>query len=100
MSDSDAADGSPQQRQPDEIQEPPGEHEGQPGHEVVLGAQQNGERREMQQHQHADAQTMAFAGQGGQPCTTEKCERGRHVTGAAPRIGHCYCRRRTTVIIL
>ena len=73
MSDSDAAtDGRRSSSEPEEVQKPPGEQEGQPGDEVVLGVQQDGERHEMQQHQHAKAQTMALAGREGQPGTTEK----------------------------
>ena len=85
MSDSDAATaGRRSSRSQTKLRRPQVSRKASPGDEVVLGAQQDGERRQMQQHQHADAQTMAFAGQGGQPGTTEKSERGRHVTGAAP----------------
>ena len=47
-------DGRPaQQREPEEVQQAPGEQEGQPRNEVVLGVEQDDERRQMQQHQHA-----------------------------------------------
>ena len=66
MSDSDAAtDGRRSNSEPDEVQKAPGEQEGQPGDEVVLGVQQDGQRRQMQQHQHANAQTMASRRPGG-----------------------------------
>ena len=85
MSDSDAATaGRRSTRSQTKLRSPQVSTKASRGHEVVFGAEQNGERRQMQQHQHADAQTMAFAGQRGQPGTTEKSERGRHVTGAAP----------------
>ena len=85
MSDSDAAtDGRRSNSEPDEVEKPPGEQEGQPGDEVAFGVQQDGERHQVQQHQHANAQTMAETGQEGQSGTTEKRERGRHVRGAAP----------------
>ena len=53
-SDSDAADkAGAATNKPYEVEKAPGQQEGQPGHEIVFGAQQHGERREVQQDQDA-----------------------------------------------
>ena len=66
----------PQHHKPDEVEQPPGEQERQPRNQVVLGVQQDAERRQVQQHQHGSAQTRAQAGRKGQLGAMKKANAG------------------------